>query len=192
MKWLTWDVLTNAAYVLAGAIAIGLVPGPMGFAFGLAMIALGLASALFHSGAVKWGNHADVLAMYVVGTILLVSAFGVSGAIGAVAALLGGLGLGFWLRGRVDEPMERKVGALFLGVLVATSIRSVYLAADWRLISLGTLLLLVALWVRFGWSVLDDSDLLGLDRVLIPHPKAHGAWHVLSAPGLLAWFLGTP
>lgn len=192
----TWDVSTNLAYVACGVVALQVVASPIGFVFGLAMIALGVASALFHSGTVKWGNHADVMTIYVVGTILLVSAFGVSGAIGAVVALIGGLGLGWFLRWEVKEPMERKVGALFLAVLVATSIRSIYSEATWWLIGVGSVLLLVALWARFLWTIPNPRDLIpvntpGVKPWRLPHPKSHGAWHLVSAPGLLLWFLGT-
>jgi len=188
-----WTVWSNAAYIIGGLLLPQLVASPIGWAGGFAMVGLGVGSYLYHSGKVEWGQHADVLMMYVVGTLLLGAAFGLSDGYSAIALLIaGGLG-GVYLRWHVSNRMEVKIGVLYLAVLVAASIRSRYLAADWRLIGIGSAVLLLALVSRFLWkiwAVVDHHPTTSKQWGKVPHPWSHGLWHVLAAAGLVFWFVG--
>ena len=186
-----WTVWSNLAYVVGGLLLPQLVASPIGWAGGFAMVGLGVGSYLYHSGKVEWGQHADVLMIYVVGTLLLGAAFGLSDGYSAIALLIaGGLG-GVYLRWHVSNRMEVKIGVLYLAVLVAASIRSSYLAADWRLIGIGSAVLLLALLSRFLWRLprwtVEPPGWRGGRQ---PHPWSHGLWHVLASVGLVLWFVG--
>ena len=165
MKWLTWDVLTNAVYLLV-AILVAHSDGPTGYVFIATMAFLTVGSAGYHAGLPKW-NHLDVMGTYVVGLYLwlvvihLASGWWVS-LVSAAGLAVGGA---YLLRMKqLDVRMEVKVGALF-GVLYATAF--MFYGAEWETLIISVSFMVAGLLVRGG---------------------NHALWHVLSAIGLgLLW-----
>ncbi len=119
MKGLTWDTLTNAAYITV-AVPVAHNDGPAGWVFIASMAFLAVGSAGYHAGRPKW-NHLDVMGMYAVGIALwLVTIVGttVPAAVAMVALAVPGA---YLLRmEQLDVRMEVKIAALF-GVLYATA-----------------------------------------------------------------------
>ncbi len=162
MKWLTWDTLTNAAYVTV-AVLVAHNNGPAGWVFIATMAFLTVGSAGYHAGRPKW-NHLDVMGMYAVGiAVWLVTILGttVPAAVAMVALAVPGA---YLLRmEQLDVRMEVKIAALF-GVLYATAF--MFHGLQWQLVA------------SVAFMVLG----------LVIRSRNHGLWHLASAYGLgLLW-----
>lgn len=185
-----WAIGTNVAFpILAilgarqlhGMIPTGLLrPGglegwtPTTWTFEVLMTLLGLASALYHARLVKWGNHADVAAMYAVLGALFGYAMG-GGPFVMVGAAVFYAGV---LRFRtLSSRMEPKIGALGAAVLLAT----IWSGPDWFFLVMAGLAFAVAFLARFYPG--DDDD---------AREFLHGVWHLFAAAGLVLTFLAIP
>ena len=141
-----WWVGSNIAYLLAGLWT----ESP---AFAAMMFVLATASAYYHADG-KHGNHMDVAAVYAVIFFIVGILWGIPPVFVLPGAVLSGIGL---RRFTLDIPMEQKVGALFILLMIFGFLSGAALL-------LPMAVLVVALAVR-QWV-------------------DHGLWHVLSAAGL--------
>lgn len=175
-KWITPDVVSNLAYVIA-AIVVGMGNSFTGGAFIASMTFMAGGSVAYHGG-VPNANHYDVMGIYAVGVGLWIYTLfgpandviglstGVYGPLLAIGMLVGGAAAALALRMKqLDVPMEVKVGALFT-VLYATAFMFNGFNSS-LLTSLGLIIVALLLRSRFHWL-----------------------WHLISGPALALLFVG--
>lgn len=167
-RLLSWDVVSNLAYAVAG-ITAARGPDPLDWLFLGTMVALGLGSGVYHAG-VKHGNHLDVGLMFVLGGIFIATAAHVHGLLGAVLTLAASLLLAYVLRFRLNHiKMEYKIPVLYA-------------------VALGVAAFMGVNWVYMG-AALGLLAVAGVFRFLVHRPWAHGVWHIVTAPALSLWYL---
>ena len=144
---------------------------------GVALVAVGAGSFLFHATLTLWGQFLDVLPMYAVGCVLLAGAVVRLGWVSARTATVEGLalvvvlGTALWL-----WPESRR--GLFAAVLLPGIVlelvraRSSPSSPRWLYLGLGLLLTAYVLWVLDQAGVwCDPTSAL----------QGHALWHLLGA-----------
>ena len=180
--------VSSLAFVLLGAWVI-LQRGPANTRerrivplAGIAMIAIGVSSFVYHATLTFLGQWLDVFSMYLLGLLIALGALWRAGRLGARASVLLFIGLAVVLGiAQFIYPDARRI--LFALVLLPGIILELtpYIAGRgpesrrWMLASLGLLVIAYAIWL------LDQSQLCDPNSWL----QGHSLWHVLGAVAAL-------
>lgn len=166
----TWS---NGAYILAGIVTFALRPTGASLVMALALLYLGVGSALYHGTKRGWASKLDYQGMYVTFGALTIYAGlpeqpGTPLAMGVAGALLA------W---QVRDPAALH---LVLGLLLGIILTFTFLggAGLWALAGLATFGLAYGVW----W--------MDLQRTFWLPRWGHGLWHVLTALALALVFHG--
>ncbi|MFP4378082.1 MAG: ceramidase domain-containing protein [Spirochaetales bacterium] len=180
------NTYSNLAFVAAGTFIGSYVATPNALIFMVVMVLLAIGSALYHGLSVRWAAHMDVLAIYWVLLVLMISAIaaraGLDQRLTSIAAFVGGAVVSAYLRLlRKDVDMMIKIGLL---------LAPVYALAAWHAVALDELGRLVVLGVSLGLFVIAFV-IWNLDKRHVAWLQAagHGIWHMLAAAGfaLIFW-----
>lgn len=182
------NTYTNLAFVAVG-VFLGYHGGsPNALIFMVAMVMLAIGSALYHGLSVRWAGHMDVLAIYWVLLVLLISVIAalaeIDQRVTAITGFVGGGVVAAYLR-----LVRKKVDMMIkIGVLLAP----IYGLAAWYSITLGISTNYALLAVSLGLFVLAFG-IWNLDkrRASWLRGAGHGIWHILSAVGfgLIFWVI---
>lgn len=170
------NTYSNLAYVLAGLFIFKNLPNLAGFVQALAMVYLGVASALYHGTKRGWAAKLDHSGMYVGFTALTVYTLSpTSPFIGPVMALVATI-----VAWRLAYHSSWELLYPFMGVFVAICFLAVALNGSLVLAigSLGTFGLAYIIW----WA---DKR-----KTFWPKKWGHGLWHILTAAAFTMLFLG--
>ena len=164
MKWFTWDVLSNTAYLLL-AVVVAHGDGPTGYVFIATMAFLTAGSMAYHAGVPR-ANHLDVMGMYAVGIALyLVTIMGTTELAAGTMVVLAVPSAYLLRMEQLDVRMEVKIAALF-GVLYATA------------------------FLFHGFQQPLTASVSMMVVALVVRRYNHGLWHILSAAGLVSLWIG--
>ena len=172
-----FNTFSNLAYVLAGILIYVLKPNLASAVMALALMFLGVGSALYHGTKQGWASKLDNAGMYAVFSALVTYSLSPTnpyiGSLMAFVATIVAWRLAY-------QPNTKNLLNPMMGVFIAISTLSVGLngSLKYALISFGLFGVAYIIW----WT--DKKHMFWVPRL------GHALWHVLTAIAMAGLFLG--